>query len=105
LGLFRGASEALSDFPKSLAQGLDEQGVLAPEMPVESAMGETSVSHYDGNSGAAETFGADAPGGVGHDLLTGLCFVFRPVSHDTLKMLTIISRCKYSADRWGGEEI
>jgi hypothetical protein len=42
---FRGESQALGHLPESLAQRLQEQFVLAPEMLVEASMGQASVPH------------------------------------------------------------
>jgi hypothetical protein len=45
-------------------------------------MSQAGVAHDSANGCAVQTLGADAPGGIFHDLLVSLDFVFGPIAHD-----------------------
>ena len=75
-------NQASDDVSETLFQGLNEQVVLAREVFVKPPVSQAGVAHDSGNGSPVQAFGADAPGGIFHDLLVSLDFVFGPITHD-----------------------
>jgi hypothetical protein len=51
-------------------------------MLVKASVSQPGVSHHSGNRRAIQAFGADPLGSVFHDLLMGLEFMFRRITHN-----------------------
>ena len=81
--MLSGVNQALDDVSENLFQGLDDQLVLAREMFVKPSVSQTGVTHNSGHGCCPlQAFGADAPGGVLHDLLVSLDLVLGTITHD-----------------------